>query len=231
MTLPTLPGLRVEWEQAEPGDGETFVHYNVYRRRASHTGPFGDLVPAGPRVRIAAIADIGTLEFTDHHVGSVLGYTYAVTWTANIAGTVLESDEQAMLAAGVVTFRGSFLHDPAHPTVYTPVLASEVRVEQRQQQATLRARGRREETVFVGEGFGRAYDLQLVPDAHTDRAPYERIRAMLDRQYTQGAVYCLRLGSTGDVVFGRLEGLRRDHRPGLTTPAARFVEVAHQEAA
>lgn len=224
----TLPGLQVSWNAAVPTEGQVFVQYNLYRRRAAHTGPFGEAVAAGPRTRIAVVSDIETLAHTDHQVGAALEYAYTVTWTANIAGTVLESDEQAAPGTGEVSWRGGFLHDPADSAIFTPVRVREASVEQGQQQELLRARGRREDTLFVGEGFSRRYDLTLTPAAIRDRAPYERLRVMLDRQFA-GAAYCLRLATSGEVVFGRLALIARRDRAGVTTPAMRFVETAYQE--
>lgn len=223
-----LPGNVLQWDAVVPGPGQTFVQYNVKRRRAAHSDAFGRTVPAGPYVRIA-VRDITARAYADHHTGSGVRYEYAVTWTADVSGDVLESEEQEPPVAGEVAWRGGFIHDPADPAVYAPVLAREVGVEQHQQQTTLRARGRREDTVFVGEGFGRAYEVGVIPTQIHDRVPYERLRAMLDRQFA-GATYCLRLGHSGEVVFGRLDALRRQDRTGLSLPAVRFHETHYAEA-
>lgn len=224
-----LPGNVLQWVPVVPGPAQTFVQYHVKRRRAAHADAFGRAVPAGPYVRIAVIDDLSVHAYTDHHTGSGVGHEYALTWTASVSGDLLESDEQAGPPASAATWHGAFVHDPADPVVYATVLAREVGVEQRQQQAALRVRGRREDTMFVGEGFGRTYELGLAPSVISDRTAYDRLRAMLDRQFA-GAAYCLRIGHSGEVVFGRLDALRRQDRTGLALPAVRFHESHYREA-
>jgi len=225
----SLPGLHVTWDASEPSAGETFVQYNVKRRRAAHTDAFGREVAAGPYVRIAALADIDATAFSDHHTGSGISHEYAVTWTANVSGDLLESDEQEPPGTGVVSWRGAYLHDPADSDVYTQLLVREISVDQQQEQSVLRARGRREDTVFVGEGFARLYEVTPVTERIQERGAWERLRGMLDRQFT-GASYCLRIAYSGDVVFGTLEALRVQDRTALNEPAFRFRETHFEEA-
>ncbi|MBM4414895.1 MAG: hypothetical protein FJ035_01190 [Chloroflexi bacterium] len=225
----SLPGLLVSWDAAEPTIDEAFVQYSVKRRRAAYTDAFGRAIAATTYVRIAVLDDIDGTVFTDHHTGSGVEHEYAVTWTANVSGDVLESEEQEPPVAGTVSWSGGYLHDPADPSVYTAVLVREAGVEQQQEQTTLRARGRREDTLFVGEGFQRAYEVTPANDPIRDRGAWDRLRAMLDRQFS-GASYCLRIAYSGEVVFGRLESLRVQDRTALTQPAFKFSETHYEEA-
>lgn len=231
MTQPALPALRVTWDMAVVEEGQVFLQYNVYRRVAAQMDAFGLAVTSGPWVRIATVAGLANTTYDDHGAGNGHAYQYAVTWTANVSGDVLESALQQPPTDGSVTWaRGAYLHDVAQPGYYTYVLAREVAVAQSQQQTQVRARGRREPTVFVGEGYARSFDLQPLPEHWDDPAAWRRLRALLDRQYTHGATYCLRLTGGEEVAFGTLAPAERASRANLYEQRVRFFETAYEEA-
>ncbi|TAJ18467.1 MAG: hypothetical protein EPO65_08965 [Dehalococcoidia bacterium] len=223
-----LPHLRLDWTAAD-ATGFTFQELRVYRRMQAHTDEFDRALPAGLWVRIARPTDAAAVLYRDYTAGAGISYEYAVTQRGTSGGVTVESPKQVPPVSGTVAWTGTFLHDPAEAAIFTAVRARQADVGQGQQQATIRARGRREDTVFVGEGFSRSFDLALVSAQIHDRAPYQRLRTMLDRQFA-GATYCLRIATSGEVVFGRLAPIGRTDRTVLTTPAMRFVETAYREA-
>lgn len=222
-----LPGMLVEWPAATVEEPHIFSEYNVYRRVAEHSDAFGRTADAGPWVRIARLLSYDALEYTDHNCGSGIAYEYAVTWWA-LGG--LQSEQQAPPPADTVTWSHAYIHDVADPEIFTPVPFAGLGVEQQQDIVDTAVRGRASGVAFTGERFERVLSLAVVPGRIRGTAPYERLREMLKRQHTAGATYCLRIGHSGEVVFGRLEPVRRTDQAQLATPDIRFVERHYTEA-
>lgn len=224
-----LPALHVEWSPPIESGDQNFVQTNVYRRRAPYIDAFGDEIPAGARQRIAVLTTIGAGDFIDYNVGSGIPYQYTVTWMANTAGVVLESEEQAPVE-GVVTWRISgYLHDLANSAYFTPVEVSSLDVMQDQEQQHHNVRGRRSGVTFVGERFEGEFVITFAGDYVTEHGTYRRLLQMLDRQYALGTLYCLRLPHSGEVVFGIMEPPSRTDSEGTTEPSMGFRERHYEE--
>ena len=209
-----LPQLRVSWLPVEPTEGETFVQYNVYR----------------DGLRIAVIDDVGVTSFLDHLAVPRTQHVYAVTWTANVSGDVLESEPQDAPVSASVAFRGGWLHEVASPDLATPLLVREAGVTSDQELTYRRARGRSLPSAFVGAGRGRDLRLTPAPESLGDPALWAFLRDLQARQFEAGALLCLRLGyREGERYFVQLDGLEEQHASGLDRVRLGFREVHFDE--
>ena len=212
MAFATLAGIVLTWTQIVPGGGQTFVQYNVYR----------------DGVRIAVITAIATVTFTDYNTGSGTSHTYAVTWTANVSGSLLESAQATV--AGSVTFTGTFLHAVDLPSAYAEIPCTNVQLSRAQDIAYQRARGRSVPTAFINQLEAHVITMTLDHFALRDRTYWNELLVLQTRQRVNGSTLCLRWGyGSGEVYFVGLDGIARVDDPQWYTPTLPFHEVFYSE--
>lgn len=215
-----LPYINVAWTQVTPGGGETFIRYNVYRR----------LVGGTLWVRVATVSAVATVSFKDYLANMGVAWEYAVTWTATSGGFTLESvkDPESV----TLTLAAAYLHVLGSTTVYTLLPLASLSINPRQESAIVRARGRREPSVLVGEGRWREVSVSATIQYQADPELYQSLDEFAESQYVDGAVLVLRSGLMGDRVFCKLDGdsLQRSDTPLFYQLSFRLVETYYEEA-
>lgn len=225
----SLPGLHLEWEDVTVPPGSAFAQWNVYRRPAATTDAFGDSVAAGSWTRIAVIESQATLEYDDFNTEDEIEYEYAVTWIANTAGTLLESDKQADPPGDAADYPYAWLHrldDPAKYCLVRPKPSASYKPQQGIEFADVR--GRETPTAFIDENEATRIGWPLrIEDYDGDVWP--RLRAMLAMQKDEGAIFCFRPAYARERYFVNIADLTRDDDPTFRSSVLTLQETFYEE--
>jgi hypothetical protein len=215
-----LPHFQIDWDQITPGGGETFIQYDVNRRKSGDT----------TWTRIATITTVTTVQYLDYVPGAVTTYEYSVVWQAQSGVDVLVSTHPVSPPSDALAFNSSFLHEWNTPAQYGEVKGQEASIGNVQQNVYHRARGRRADTAFIGEGLHQEIALHGVPLLATDVTLWNTLVTLHDRQHSEGSQLVLRVGHRPGTSFFVVMDELEDRE---TTPIARqtlhFREVSVDE--
>ncbi len=214
-----LPGVRVRWSQIVPGGGETFIRYEVRRRKPGETA----------YTPIAHIEEVDTLRYDDHANVPAQVYEYAVVWVATSGASTLISAEQASPAREGVAFDFSFLHSIADPTKFVRLEHYEALVELMQPVDVFEPWGREAGTAYTGEQFSHQIAIPLHNQQRKKPQTWEKLLA-LARQQRTGDVLCLRIGRDRERYFCVMRRPRKQLRQKTYEPSIELVEVNYPEA-
>lgn len=214
---PVLPHIRVTWAETDTTD--TFVRYNIYRRPGGETD----------WVRVAYVELRERLDYRDYNVASRVVYEYAVTVTTSVSGAEVENPKPTPVQ-GRVVFDWTYIHDISNAAeAYCAFYSLESDVASTQDVQFRKAWGRRAATAFVGELEAATLHLRGVPDIH--RGPiWENMRTVQSKQRTEGALYCVRPGMSGELYFANIAALSKTSAEGTYTPTVDMVETHFDEA-
>lgn len=198
----TLPGLRVQWSQVTPSGAETFIEYDVRRRR------LGDTVWKS----VATLTSRSTTFYIDHNVLSGQAYQYSVVWRATSGVSVLQSVDAAH--SGKSEFEFNWLHAGSLQSNESSFVGA--RIESWEADKTLRQEvrfvqpwGRALPHAYVGQALGYRITVPLHPHALSDQTQWETLAELLRLQRDEGVTLCLRFGRAKEMYFGTLDALAR----------------------
>ena len=182
-------------------------------------------------VRIAAETTEEVLRYDDYTAASGTTYSYAVTVSATIGGSTLESVKQSPPVEGALTFGATFLHMLADPEKFNEITAKAVTITPQQEVSHRRARGRRQPTAFIGEGLGNRIELGSVAEKSDDVDGWDELVDLVDQQFSSGATLCLRIGHrAGATHFVTLDNLEGRDAQAFTWRRISCTEIYYDEA-
>lgn len=211
-----LPYALATWDEYEPDDGDVFVAYDL-KRLNPHTGEVET---------VATVTDVETTEYHDY-LAFPGANTYQLTVTVDRLGAIIESDPVEV--SGVeFAWRGVWLHEVQDATEQARLQASSLDHQVQQGQTYRLAAGRRRETLFTGPLMARTLAMELVPEDLRQSGQYDALERLLDRQYTAGAVLCVRYGArAGARYIVQVDGGPSEELAGaLSRPRVTLREVA-----
>lgn len=215
-----LPHIEFRWT-ASALTG-TFVRFSIYRRLVSVAG-------VGPYVRIATIASITNRVYRDYAVISRETYQYTVTQTETIGADTIEGAFAAPVV-GRVIFDYAYLHAVANPsTYYVQLGASDITEDVQQDVTTHVAWGRAQPTAFIGDADYSRLRIAGLDDVQRGRV-WEMLRALIALQPAAAAMFCLRIGVSGQRFFVNLEAISRRGGQASYLPDVAAVETFFTEA-
>lgn len=214
-----LPGVRVRWSEVTPGGGETFVRYEVRRRKPGETA----------YVTIEHVDAVDELEYKDYAVVPSQVYEYAVVWVATSGASTLISANQTTPSRAGVKFDFTFLHSVSDPTVFVRLEHWEADVDLEQPTEVFQPWGREAGTAYTGEQFSHRISIPLHPQQRKDRRKWEALLA-LAREQRSGNVLCLRLGRDRERYFCVKTRLRKSVTQKSYSASIEMVEVGFDEA-
>lgn len=218
-----LPHVDLDWTQIVPAGGEAFQRYNVYRRRT------GDTL----WTRIATIAAITTVDYSDYRVGLYGSYDYAVTYSATQGAQTLESSKVTAGSNGSISLlaKGLWIHAADDVTVYGAFPASSLNITRKQDIEYLRARGRTKPTAFISEEETHEISLELLPTTLDDVAMWDMLKTLQTRQRVQGSVLCVRwFHAAREVYFVQFDQIERQDDQNMFKHSLPLTEVHFDEA-
>lgn len=216
-----LPFLWLRWSAVSPAGAETFVSYDVYRRKAGEVA----------WTRIAAIDDRLDVQYKDYGVISRQWYEYAIVWEAQTASGILVSPFQTPPPISMVRYDWNFLHEYDNPSFWVPLLAFDVNVTSTADVQYRRAWGRRKPTAFVGEGWSESIEVTGLEQMRANKERWDQFRNLISRQYTAGSVLVLRSGIDRTLHYVQLSQVSRGTVNQLQyTPSLSLQEVHYDEA-
>lgn len=196
----SLPGIRVTWLQVTPGGSETFLTYDVRRRRAGAT----------LWESIATLGIVSTLFYVDHNVLAGQIYEYSVVWRATQGASTLQSADTAAVTAKS-TFEFAWLHtgslqsnDPNFEHVRLESWQADTQLMQEAHYT--QPWGRSLPNVYIGQALGHRISVPLHPRLLTDGARWSRLLGMVELQRDQGVLLCLRFGRAKLMYYVTLDG-------------------------
>lgn len=213
-----LPCITVRWNQATITSGGTFVQYNVYRR----------LPPETAWTRIAVIASVSVTTYRDYAAAGHRTWEYAVTQVETIGIDTLESNFPSPVA-GRVDFNWSYLHDVSDPTQFVPLYSFLIDENVQQDVQYHAAWGRTQPTAFVGDLDFSHLRISGLPDEFLGEV-WDTLREMLSLQPSSAAVFCLRVGVSGQRYFVNASNAAKRGAQATYDPSIELTEVAFSEA-
>jgi len=210
----SLPYVNVTWDEVDPGE-DIFAWYNVYRNN----------------IRIATVESVATPWYDDYVAPPNADLTYEVSWTAQIGLSFVEGDRASVDHTVDFSAQDAYLHVVGSESTFIVVPATAVAISSNQITQFVRARGRREPTLRVGEGYWREATITLAPEYHGgEPSLWDLFRLMHDAQYSSGAVLCLRMGHSSERMFCAINSsLTRTDDPKFQTVTASLTEVYYNE--
>ncbi|MCK9495210.1 MAG: hypothetical protein M0R75_06905 [Dehalococcoidia bacterium] len=178
-----LPYAAVSWTQYVLDVGDEFVSYNL--KRLNLETEVWDV--------IATIEDIETTDWLDY-LAFPGSNSYRLTVTVDRLGAIIESDPDEVTGVEF-EWRGLRTHEIQDASEWVSLQASTVQQRVEQGQTYRLAAGRRHETLFAGPLMARTLRLELIPEDLRDPVTVTALERLLDRQYTAGAVLCVRWGA------------------------------------
>ena len=178
-----LPYAAVSWTQYTLAGDDEFVSYNL--KRLNLETEVWDV--------IATIEEIDTTNWHDY-LAFPGSNSYRLTVTVDRLGAIIESDPDEVTGVEF-TWRGLWGHEVQDASQQVRLQASTVQQRVQQGQTYRLAAGRRHETLFAGPLLARTLALELIPEDLRDPVTVTALERLLDRQYTAGAVLCVRWGA------------------------------------
>lgn len=216
-----LPHIRLRWTQVVPGGAETFVRYEIQRRKGTDT----------TWTTIAKITTIGTTTYDDYTVESSTTYVYAVVWVATATGLTLISARQNPPLVGYIEFDHLFVHDVTDSRYWVRLHSFSMNDTLVQEQTTLRTWGRQQPTLHVGAAQSHRVTVDVSPMLARDRESYDNIVQLMTRQRENSSILCARFGRSQWRMFCSLVSLGRTIAQKDQTPSVELVEVYYDETA
>lgn len=215
-----FPLIRLSWDQAVPGGGQTFVRYEVHRRLVGETA----------WVRIADIEAVDTLRYDDATADSGQVYEYSIVWVATEAnGDTLISDETAAVRARI-DFDHLWLHALDDSTRRVRFDSWDAQEDIKQDQTFIRSWGRQAPSAFIGSQQSATIRVSGHQKLLNRKADWDQLVAMMTAQREDQTVLCARFGRARTHIFCVISDLSRRHHQHTQEPAIVLTEVFHEEA-
>lgn len=213
--LPVLPSIVIHWDQATVTG--TFIQYNIYRR-----------LPGEAWVRIGTVSTVTVTRFVDWACAAHTYYEYTVTQTETIGVDTLES-AYSTVAHGTVDFDWAYLHSVDDPSVYVPLYSLDITEQVKQDTQVRGAWGRSQPTMFLGDLDFSVLRVNMLPDVQRGNI-WTLVREMLTLQPDAAAIFCLRIGESGQKFFVNIDTAQRGGFRGQYDSDLSLVEVHYSEA-
>lgn len=216
----TLPYNHLQWIQVVPGDGETFIRYNIKRD--------GERL-VRPTVQVDALNTITTVEFKDFLATPNVQHEYTLTWTADIGGGIVVESSPSTLQA-TLAYMPLTIHNVNDPSEYVILNANQYNLTPHQEQQWRRARGNDEQTVFIGQGFWRSIEFndRITLFDSSGRSKWRTIEDLFKAQ-RDGTLLCARPGLQGERLIGVFTTQGRQDVPNMFNTSYAFQEVNYVE--
>jgi hypothetical protein len=218
MEFAPLPRCYLTWDQsAESLD--SFLRYQVYRRVQDSGDDWS---------KRARITDRAITFWSDELCASGVTYEYTVTQVIDVAGEEVESDEPSAVNGSVV-IRSVFIHDVRNPSSYIQYRSTAQEETLTPQVAFVQPYSSRSPVAHAGPAEVRQFRLGTTATWEEDEALWEAIKALMRRQYANGAVFMLRQLRFSAFVAWPSAVSMRDRPPALYEAPVVLREVNYRE--
>ena len=214
-----LTYLHISWNEVTPTSEEVFVNYNVYKRKS------GEVF----WTKIANILGVETTDYDDYLVEWDQDYEYTVTWVADIAGALVESNRATAVADSVTpTLKEATLHVVDDPTVFADLIQQSVQVDETLDVEYLQAWSREKPTPHIGNSQFASISVNTREFWSSNKAMWDDLVKVLRAQQETGSVLCLKHREEMYIVTMN-SGTRSDSRPIQYGAAISLQEVHYDE--
>ncbi len=176
-----LPKVELAWTAFTLTGGETFLNYNVWRRKSGTT--------SWTRIAGPALTNrTGDVSFDDYGPDANIAYEYTVTARVAVTTGEDESDKQGTPEECTLIFGKWYLHDVNDVTTFLEFTGTSATVTQQQAQREIEVWGRQAPTLHIGDRDSFRIALSGITGWDYNRAMWDTIVLLMQRQRTTGAI-------------------------------------------